>query len=330
MTIEDLRNEWNDLYRKTLPNLARRRDSCQARWPVFLDHCFARIILDNAVGKSKPWGEVIKAPAVRNMSEEQLRRAIDLGKQIAAGDQILVELDKRSLELRGKSKGGQGTKRQHDADEHRHLGEGDVRKKAQTRKGEMADIWSTFDARSKQREDKIPDKVKASTVTDAGLPTPPATSSRSSSRDVDSTDQRRQGADVRSQNGAELSVVQARINDDKTLTPFRRRVLTLLTQVPRGRYSTYKALAAGIAASASQPTSKSSARAVGSAMRNNPFAPEVPCHRVLAADGKIGGFGGDWGDEGRFAKEKRRLLREEGVRFDGHGRVVGLPFTDFQ
>ena len=74
----------------------------------------------------------------------------------------------------------------------------------------------------------------------------------------------------------------------------------------------------------------SSARAVGSAMRNNPFAPTVPCHRVLAADGKLGGFGGDWGAEGRFAGEKRELLRSEGIRFDGKGKVVGSPFTGFK
>jgi len=64
-------------------------------------------------------------------------------------------------------------------------------------------------------------------------------------------------------------------------------------------------------------------------MRKNPFAPLVPCHRVLAADGKIGGFGGDWGEEGRFASEKLRLLRDEGLKFDGRGKVVGEPFVDF-
>lgn len=64
-------------------------------------------------------------------------------------------------------------------------------------------------------------------------------------------------------------------------------------------------------------------------MRNNPFAPTVPCHRVLASDGKLGGFGGQWGDEGKFAGEKKRLLREEGVKFDGKGKVVGEVFRGF-
>ena len=60
----------------------------------------------------------------------------------------------------------------------------------------------------------------------------------------------------------------------------------------------------------------------------------MPCHRVVAAGGKVGGFGGEGGEgvgrgsrvgveEGAKVGEKRRLLREEGVRFDGRGRVVG-------
>jgi len=64
-------------------------------------------------------------------------------------------------------------------------------------------------------------------------------------------------------------------------------------------------------------------------MRNNPFAPDVPCHRVLAANGSIGGFNGDWGKDGKYANRKIELLRSEGVRFDGSGRVVGEPFTKF-
>ena len=74
---------------------------------------------------------------------------------------------------------------------------------------------------------------------------------------------------------------------------------------------------------------KSSARAVGNGMRNNPFAPEVPCHRVLAADGSIGGFHGDWGKDGKYAAKKVELLRSEGIKFDGKGKVVGQPFRNF-
>ena len=108
------------------------------------------------------------------------------------------------------------------------------------------------------------------------------------------------------------------------LSSFRQRVLRALTQVPCGQHTTYAALAAHLG---------SAPRAVGNAMRNNPFAPAVPCHRVLAADGGIGGFGGEWGGregkEGERIRKKRELLRGEGVRFDGKGRVLGGVWRGF-
>lgn len=100
-------------------------------------------------------------------------------------------------------------------------------------------------------------------------------------------------------------------------TDFQKKVLTALCQVPRGKYSTYGAIAKHL---------NSSPRAVGNALRNNPFAPQVPCHRILASGGGLGGFHGSWGrrgEEGLHDEKKRRLLRGEGVRFDGVGRVVG-------
>ena len=83
------------------------------------------------------------------------------------------------------------------------------------------------------------------------------------------------------------------------VSPFRRKVLeTLRTQVPPGRTVSYQELAllAG---------SPRAARAVGSAMANNPFPFVIPCHRVLAARG-LGGFGPG-------PELKKRLLRHEGV-----------------
>lgn len=70
-SLEDLREQWNHLYRTQLPALAKAKDAAQPKWPVQLDHCFARIILDNAVGKDRPWNQVLKSPAYKNMSREQ-------------------------------------------------------------------------------------------------------------------------------------------------------------------------------------------------------------------------------------------------------------------
>lgn len=67
-------------------------------------------------------------------------------------------------------------------------------------------------------------------------------------------------------------------------------------------------------------------------MRTNPFAPEVPCHRVLAADGSLGGYKGVWSRGGgvdRKEVEKRRVLEVEGVEFDAGGRARGVCFGEF-
>ena len=55
----------------------------------------------------------------------------------------------------------------------------------------------------------------------------------------------------------------------------------------------------------------------------------MPCHRVVAADMSIGGFGGGWGVEGRFYKEKVALLGKEGVVVSGGGRVGGRVWEGF-
>ncbi|WYZ37171.1 hypothetical protein EsH8_II_000677 [Colletotrichum jinshuiense] len=105
-------------------------------------------------------------------------------------------------------------------------------------------------------------------------------------------------------------------------TQFEKRVWTALCQVPKGHVTTYAILAAHL---------KSSPRAVGNALRRNPFAPQVPCHRVVATGGTLGGFKGKWpkNGEGITLDEKRMLLRKEGVKIDSSGRVLGSPFVAF-
>jgi len=86
-------------------------------------------------------------------------------------------------------------------------------------------------------------------------------------------------------------------------TPFQERVYAKLRQVPRGKVTTYGDLAKAVGIG--------SAQAIGQAMRHNPYAPAVPCHRVVASDGTIGGFGG--ARRGKKIREKILLLTKEGV-----------------
>lgn len=88
-----------------------------------------------------------------------------------------------------------------------------------------------------------------------------------------------------------------------------KTVYSLATQIPAGMVTSYGALAAA----AGNPKA---ARAVGRLMHVNPFAPRVPCHRVVHKDGRIGGFGNE-----RGVIRKIELLNAEGVRVK-NGRIV--------
>ncbi|EAQ86850.1 predicted protein [Chaetomium globosum CBS 148.51] len=84
-----------------------------------------------------------------------------------------------------------------------------------------------------------------------------------------------------------------------------------------------------------QPISNPRRAPSGNALRRNPFAPEIPCHRVIATGGTLGGFKGKIGrrdGEGITLAEKRMLLRREGVKLEGDGeklRVLGTAFRGF-
>jgi O-6-methylguanine DNA methyltransferase len=83
---------------------------------------------------------------------------------------------------------------------------------------------------------------------------------------------------------------------------FTARVLSVVRRIPPGRVATY----GDVAALAGQPRA---ARAVGNIMRECK-ARDVPCHRVIAAAGRIGGYGGN-------LELKRALLRAEGILVSG-------------
>ncbi|KDN35375.1 hypothetical protein RSAG8_11649, partial [Rhizoctonia solani AG-8 WAC10335] len=67
-----------------------------------------------------------------------------------------------------------------------------------------------------------------------------------------------------------------------------------------------------------------SPRSVGSALRKNPFAPYVPCHRVISSDLYLGGYCGEWGPQSKTGTQynrKLQFLRDEGVVFDEKGKL---------
>lgn len=90
-------------------------------------------------------------------------------------------------------------------------------------------------------------------------------------------------------------------------TEFQRRVWDALRAIPYGETRTYRDIAEAIGTGV--------ARAVGQANARNPIPIIIPCHRVLAADGRLGGFMGS-GEGGPESDIKRALLRIEGVRID--------------
>jgi len=89
--------------------------------------------------------------------------------------------------------------------------------------------------------------------------------------------------------------------------PFGRRVLEATAAIPYGGFLTYGELAA-------EAGSPGGARAAGNALASNPVALLVPCHRVLASGGAIGGYGGG-------IERKRTLLELEGTLAPGGTRA---------
>jgi methylated-DNA-[protein]-cysteine S-methyltransferase len=99
--------------------------------------------------------------------------------------------------------------------------------------------------------------------------------------------------------------------DMERIPPFNRRVYEIARAIPPGSTLSYGEVAARLG-------DPGEARAVGAALGENPFPIVVPCHRVLAAGGKMGGFSAPGG-----TATKRRLLTIEGAIAD-----VELPLFD--
>jgi len=87
---------------------------------------------------------------------------------------------------------------------------------------------------------------------------------------------------------------------------FNERCYSILQKVPKGSVTTYKEIARALRSKAY--------RAVGNAMNKNPYAPEVPCHRVINSNGFIGQFA-------KGTEAKIRMLKSEGIIIDKNGFI---------
>jgi len=84
---------------------------------------------------------------------------------------------------------------------------------------------------------------------------------------------------------------------------FNEKVWDLCKEIPKGKVTTYKAIA--------ERLNTKAYRAVGQALNKNPHWPKVPCHRVVGSDGSLTGFAGG-------LSKKAKLLRDEGVEIRNH------------
>lgn len=93
---------------------------------------------------------------------------------------------------------------------------------------------------------------------------------------------------------------------------FNEKVWALTARIPKGKVTTYGDIARAL--------NCNGARAVGNALNRNPFAPAVPCHRVVGSAGALTGFAGG-------LPKKQQLLQAEGVAFAGNKVDLTERFT---
>lgn len=93
--MQDIKSKWKVLYSETLPVFAKENE-----WPVYLDHCIARIIYDHVAGDR--WDRVWKKPAIHNLNKTQLSACINVANNLIEKRLDPVTLNKQSLRYRNK------------------------------------------------------------------------------------------------------------------------------------------------------------------------------------------------------------------------------------
>ena len=99
----------------------------------------------------------------------------------------------------------------------------------------------------------------------------------------------------------------------KSKSSFSGRVIEIMKLIPEGRVTTYKEIA--------RVMDSRAYRAVGSAVGNNPYAPAVPCHRVVRSDGTVGNYSCG-------VVRKIALLKDEGIDVRGKDRHARIKDFD--
>ncbi|MBI3032692.1 MGMT family protein [Candidatus Woesearchaeota archaeon] len=90
---------------------------------------------------------------------------------------------------------------------------------------------------------------------------------------------------------------------------FNQQVWELCKKIPKGKVTTYKEIGRKLGKGQVY-------RAVGNALKRNPYAPNVPCHRVVCSNGSLGGYCGKMN-----SSKKIKMLRGEGILFE-KGKVI--------
>lgn len=97
--------------------------------------------------------------------------------------------------------------------------------------------------------------------------------------------------------------IREKVLQESAISEFQRRVYLALLEVPKGETISYAQLGKRVGCRSPQ--------AIGQALRRNPFAPLVPCHRVIRASGAPGGYFGK--EDSESMRKKTDLLSREGV-----------------
>lgn len=117
-----------------------------------------------------------------------------------------------------------------------------------------------------------------------------------------------------------MTDIRTRVETDRNITEFQRKVYLALLDIPHGVTISYRELGEKIGCR--------SAQAIGQALKRNPFAPDVPCHRVIASDGSIGGFHGE--RSGKMIEKKLKLLLEEGANLRYSAKLNDLKILNLR